>query len=287
MGNGDLLGDSLPTGTVPTSELVRLCPTWSAGEPPTERIIIDGGDFNSTSSLVLYSWLPAGRHHQETRLASFHVSSGFGPTQTILDMRLTETENTYMTSRKKLAMENHTHADSGWMYSIGTFSSSPVESQHVDGAKPETKQDMTWDLTCVSSHSVKLSSWQSWHENPPSPQQVVFWRCLRFFSLPRFCTNGERIMIHQIHPSRRSLYIKVSTCLLEWCLDSQMSFGRPGCPGQAAIWVVIAESNKGVLKSAVVFFQTLHSRFPHELAWRSSKRIQKGFDFLGSKNSWG
>ena len=27
---------------------------------------------------------------------------------------------------------------------VGTFSSSPVESQHVEGAKPETKQDMTW-----------------------------------------------------------------------------------------------------------------------------------------------
>ena len=162
---------------------------------------------------------------------------------------------------------------------------SRISTRWRSKARDQARHDM--DLTCVSSHSVKLSSWQSWHKNPPSPQQVVFWRCLRFFSMPRFCTNGERIMIHQIHPSRRSLYIQVSTCLLEWCLDSQMSFGRPGCPGQAAIWVVIAESNKGVLQSAVVFFQTLHSGFPHELAWRSSKRIQKGFDFLGSKNSWG
>lgn len=144
-----------------------------------------------------------------------------------------------------LAMVNHTHL---WFWmNVRYFFlvTSRISTRWRSKARDQARHDM--DLTCVSSHSVKLSSWQSWHEN------LAFTPTSCFLKVSRFCT-----MIHQIHPSGHSPYIQVSTCLLEWCLV----FWGPGCAGRPAahrgvVWCLYNLyswiEHLGVLKSAVFF----------------------------------
>ena len=158
-----------------------------------------------------------------------------------------------------------------WM-NVGTFSSSPVESQHVEGAKPETKQDMTWTwlvypvilLNCHhGNHGTKIRL----HPNKLFSEGV--WD---FFLYRVFAPWSIRSILPDTVLTFRSPHAFSSGALIVKCLLGSRMSRTSSCHLSRLVYTTsIAESNKGGFEECRFSLpNTENSRFPHELAWNMS-----------------